>query len=77
MVCPKCQSENTSIRESKQIKRIRRRRYQCLSCGYRFTTHEIPVSKVCKNNPLPSVYVSDDGSWVSSNLVDTVVDENS
>lgn len=76
MVCPKCQSENTSIRESKQLKEVRRRRYQCLNCGWRFTTHEIPVSRVYKNQ-LPRVYVSDDGSWVSSNLVNTVAEQDS
>lgn len=64
MKCPYCGSENNGIKESKQSGAIRRRRYACLDCGQRFTTHEIPVRRVYKNH-VPLTYVSTDGSWVA------------
>src|SRR3982074_1410363 len=42
MRCPKCGSRDTKVpvpRQSRDSSSIRRRR-QCLSCGYRFTTYE-------------------------------------
>jgi len=41
MHCPKCQKDNTSVVDSRDVdyNSIRRRR-ECESCGYRFTTYE-------------------------------------
>ena len=42
MKCPKCQSRNLYVTDSRDTVRkneIRRRR-KCAECGYRFTTHE-------------------------------------
>ncbi|MDD3481284.1 MAG: transcriptional regulator NrdR, partial [Patescibacteria group bacterium] len=42
MICPSCGSENLKVNESRDLdggSAIRRRR-QCLSCDYRFTTYE-------------------------------------
>jgi transcriptional repressor NrdR len=42
MYCPKCKSSDTNVYDSRVIndgKTIKRRR-ECGSCGYRFTTHE-------------------------------------
>lgn len=71
MTCPNCGSENTTIKESRQLNQIRRRRYDCLNCHQRFTTHEIPVHRVMKHTQ-PMVYLSDDGMWVSANLAPDV-----
>lgn len=68
MVCPKCGKDNSIVIESKQIGTVRRRRYQCLECDKRFSTHEIPVHRVQKNK-LPGVYVSADGAWISETIV--------
>lgn len=75
MTCPKCGCENTTIRESRQLPELRRRRYVCLNCNYKFTTHEIPVHRVYKNKS-PRVYVSNDGMWVSSNLAGDIRDSD-
>jgi transcriptional regulator NrdR family protein len=42
MNCPDCESDNCFAIDSR-IRRdgIRRRRYKCLDCGYRYTTVEI------------------------------------
>ena len=71
MTCPYCNSDNTTVKESRQLKGLRRRRYVCMSCNNRFTTHEIAVHHVGKKN-MPTVYVSDDSCWVSANLVTNV-----
>ena len=45
MRCPKCGSRDDKVidsRQSRDSSSIRRRR-QCLSCGYRFTTYETPA----------------------------------
>jgi len=45
MICPQCQKENTKVidsRESDGWKTIRRRR-ECESCKFRFTTFEKPI----------------------------------
>lgn len=73
MICPECGSDQTSIRESRQLPNLRRRRYYCMNCRQRFTTHEIAVHRVLKNTQ-PTVYLSDDGMWVSANLAPDVRD---
>lgn len=40
MICPKCKSDQTTVIDSRQFKAYRRRRYECLMCGERFTTKE-------------------------------------
>jgi transcriptional repressor NrdR len=42
MRCPYCQSENTSVKDSRPAEdnSVIRRRRVCLDCGGRFTTHE-------------------------------------
>ena len=47
-MCPKCGSLMSKVidtRYSTQVKLIRRRR-ECLDCGHRFTTHEVPVGYI-------------------------------
>ena len=41
MLCPKCKSDRLSVIDSRDVddKAVRRRR-ECESCGYRFTTYE-------------------------------------
>lgn len=42
MLCPKCQSSQTKVIDSRSVDddtSIRRRR-ECLNCGYRFNTYE-------------------------------------
>ncbi|HEY0221544.1 transcriptional regulator NrdR [Lactovum miscens] len=40
MKCPKCQSENFKVLDTRASDDSVRRRRECLSCGYRFTTYE-------------------------------------
>lgn len=40
MHCPKCNSEDTKVVESRDAGSAIRRRRQCLKCGNRFTTYE-------------------------------------
>ena len=41
MICPKCKSDQTMVTDSRQFELYRRRRYECIMCGERFTTKEI------------------------------------
>ena len=51
MICPHCKMEYNNIvidsRRPIAANTIRRRR-QCLSCGYKFTTYEVPSSFILK-----------------------------
>ncbi|MDR0300241.1 MAG: transcriptional regulator NrdR [Streptococcaceae bacterium] len=40
MKCPKCQSENFKVLDTRASDDSVRRRRECLSCGFRFTTYE-------------------------------------
>lgn len=40
MKCPKCQSENFKVLDTRASDDAVRRRRECESCGYRFTTYE-------------------------------------
>lgn len=40
MICPNCNSENTTVLATRQFPAYRRRRYKCLECEARFTTKE-------------------------------------
>ncbi len=40
MFCPKCNSEKTSVTDSRSDGGAIRRRRECSDCGYRFTTYE-------------------------------------
>ena len=47
MKCPKCGSDDDKVLDSRAVREgaaIRRRR-ECASCGFRFTTHEVTVVK--------------------------------
>lgn len=53
MVCPKCKTGESQVLDSRDGPDSVRRRRECLSCKYRFTTHErveIPVVIVKKKN---------------------------
>jgi len=45
MICPQCQKENTKVIDSKESDRWKtiRRRRECESCKFRFTTFEKPI----------------------------------
>lgn len=43
MDCPKCNSANVNIINSRQCCEYRRRRYKCLDCDNRFSTVEVVV----------------------------------
>ena len=40
MKCPKCQSENFKVLDTRASDEAVRRRRECVSCGFRFTTYE-------------------------------------
>lgn len=40
MFCPKCKQHETQVLESRDSNENIRRRRECLTCGYRFTTYE-------------------------------------
>jgi transcriptional regulator NrdR family protein len=41
MTCPECGSDNSRCVDSRQRALTRRRRYECIRCGARFSTVEI------------------------------------
>ncbi|MED3549276.1 transcriptional regulator NrdR [Cytobacillus praedii] len=57
MKCPSCQSNNTRVLDSRPVDDYRsiRRRRECESCGYRFTTFE-------KVEEIPLVVVKKEGT---------------
>ncbi len=42
MICTNCQSQSSKVLESRQQYRYQRRRRECVNCGNRFTTIEVP-----------------------------------
>lgn len=42
--CPKCGSGATRVLNSRHRDEIKRRRYECKECGYRFNTTEFYVT---------------------------------
>jgi transcriptional repressor NrdR len=64
MYCPSCQGENLRVLEKRDTEgeiAIRRRR-ECVSCGYRFTTYErleVPSLVVVKKDGHKEVYSRD------------------
>ncbi|UCC60049.1 MAG: transcriptional repressor NrdR [Dehalococcoidia bacterium] len=40
MKCPHCNHEDSKVTDSRDVEDTVRRRRQCLSCGFRFTTYE-------------------------------------
>ena len=44
MHCPKCQSYQTTVLDTRHTQKGTRRRRKCLECGERFTTYETLVS---------------------------------
>lgn len=45
MKCPNCNSSKTHVTDSRMVGYARRRRYECLSCGRRFSTRELVVKE--------------------------------
>ena len=45
MKCPKCRG-NTKVYDSRPTIAGVRRRRECLKCGFRFTTFELPYTKM-------------------------------
>ena len=48
MKCPTCKDNNAKVIDSRDRGTWRRRRYECLSCGYRWTTEEVPEGEIDK-----------------------------
>lgn len=42
MKCPQCDQPQSKVTDSRDTDHGIRRRRECLDCGYRFTTHELP-----------------------------------
>lgn len=42
MKCPQCEQPQSKVTDSRDTDHGIRRRRECLDCGYRFTTHELP-----------------------------------
>ena len=61
MLCPYCKGTKTGCLESRQDGEVRRRRYQCKKCGFRFGTSEVVTSydytKVSREN-WPQWYIA-------------------
>ena len=51
MYCPKCNSDQTTVLDTRPSENngIRRRR-ECQNCAHRFTTYEYTVSSIIANN---------------------------
>jgi transcriptional repressor NrdR len=59
MQCPLCKKSDTSVLDSRDEISFVRRRRECLSCSYRFTTYErteSPKFKVLKRNNIREEY---------------------
>jgi transcriptional repressor NrdR len=59
MLCIKCKKADTKVVDSRDDEKTIRRRRECLSCGFRFTTYEkseIPNFKVKKRNDEIELY---------------------
>ena len=69
MNCPYCNSSQTVCSDSRQQETYRRRRYKCLNCEQRFTTHEIYVESI-HNVVAPIAYTfNGDGSFTMRRIV--------
>ena len=45
MKCPRCKTGQTAVIDKRTRDAQNRRRRECLECGYRFTTKEVPVER--------------------------------
>lgn len=61
MRCPFCHSPQSRVVDSRSIDsgKIIRRRRECLTCGKRFTTHEMAILNVIKRNGLSEPFSRD------------------
>ena len=41
MLCPECHNKKSKVIESRKTDETIRRRRECITCGHRFTTHEV------------------------------------
>ena len=51
MICPWCESDNVTVKDSRPAGIGRRRRYRCQNCGGRFSTMELPVGLEKERGP--------------------------
>jgi transcriptional repressor NrdR len=59
MKCPKCQNTYTKVIDSRVLDNCVKRRRQCISCNYRFSTYENPQPlnlKVIKKNGRTEIF---------------------
>ena len=77
MTCPACDCPNTSVFDTRPVKKLStQRRRKCISCGYRFTTHEKPdvvnvdvIKQRLAKGERPGWIKEADGEWVCAGKV--------
>lgn len=55
MKCPKCGSDNTAVKDSRQKGGKTWRRRNCLACGHLFSTYEIYLTEYEKQTKLETM----------------------
>jgi transcriptional regulator NrdR family protein len=77
IACPKCNSESTRVRETRnhKEKRYARRRMECDECDHRFTTIEVvaPNARAVSTDP---VLISRSALVALTRALDAVEDED-
>ena len=71
MHCPKCQSCQTTVSDTRHTSKGIRRRRKCLECGERFSTYEMYVS----NKPRKQFVICGDGGEVLAVISDKLIIE--
>ena len=59
MNCPECQSNQTKTIITRTYDDYIRRRRECISCGYRFTTYEITAETVAQALAVKATYLKE------------------
>lgn len=88
MLCPKCSSEENDVIDSRAATQAVRRRRQCSSCTYRFTTYErverprlMVIKKDSRREPfsreklLTGIERACEKRNITRSQIDTIVDE--
>lgn len=71
MDCPACGSTQTKCIDSRQQISYRKRRYECLDCSKRFTTHEIVVEEqLTFRKSSQNLYIANGKSYVLGRFAD-------